>query len=82
MKNITDHTYYSSVTSKGQTTIPMQIRKQMNISSGDKVEFFSDGKVITIIPIHKSILDLQNLLPKPRISLTCEEMDTVIKGNR
>lgn len=82
MKNRSDYTYHSSVTSKGQTTIPMQIRKQMNIASGDKVEFFSDGKVITIIPINKSILGLQTLLPKPKVSLSCDEMDNVIKGGR
>lgn len=38
----------SRVTSKGQTTIPVSVRKAANIMSGDLLMFTTDGKQITI----------------------------------
>ncbi|MBE9171417.1 type II toxin-antitoxin system PrlF family antitoxin [Pleurocapsales cyanobacterium LEGE 06147] len=29
----------STITSKGQTTIPLQIRKLLNLQSGDRINF-------------------------------------------
>ena len=34
----------SKVTSKGQITIPRDIRTKMNIKMGDKIVFFEDGE--------------------------------------
>ena len=34
---------------------------------------------IVILPINKSIRSLKGILPKPSISLTCEEMNNIIK---
>ena len=31
--------YFSTITQKGQTTIPSEIRHQMNIEPGDKISF-------------------------------------------
>lgn len=72
--------YYSTVTSKGQTTIPSEIREIMSLTPGDRLEFISNGKYITIIPINKSLTTLKGILPKPDIILSCEEMDKIIKG--
>lgn len=37
----------AKITSKGQITIPIQIRKMLNLKDGDKVVFMTDGgKVI------------------------------------
>jgi len=37
----------SSVTSKGQTTIPAEIRREANIQAGDKVRFrLNEGRVV------------------------------------
>lgn len=33
----------SRITSKGQITIPIEIRKKLNLKTGDKVVFFEDG---------------------------------------
>lgn len=38
---------YSAVTSKGQTTIPAEIRRALNINPGDRVSFSIDnGRVV------------------------------------
>jgi AbrB family looped-hinge helix DNA binding protein len=38
----------SSVTSKGQVTIPVEMRRKLGIKSGDKVVFIEDGGRIVI----------------------------------
>ena len=33
----------ATVTSKGQITIPKEVRRQLNLREGDHVEFFTEG---------------------------------------
>lgn len=56
----------AKVTSKGQVTIPKEIREKMNLNPGDKVFFeeTADGKV-KITPQKKSIKDLKGILYRP-----------------
>ena len=44
---------YSSVTVKGQVTIPVDIRKKLNIKPGDVVKFNlkNNGKTLTVVKI-------------------------------
>jgi AbrB family looped-hinge helix DNA binding protein len=51
--------HISSVTSKGQTTIPADIRRLAGIESGDKVRFSFDGDRIVIEKSHQ-VDDLWN----------------------
>ncbi len=37
---------HSTVTSKGQTTIPGEIRKALQIKPGDKLEYVVEGDVV------------------------------------
>jgi antitoxin PrlF len=39
---------HSTVTSKGQTTIPGEIRDALNIKPGDRLEYEVDGDHVTI----------------------------------
>jgi len=41
----------SLVTRKGQVTIPIEIRRQLNIREGDRVRFIRDGDEIRIAPV-------------------------------
>jgi antitoxin PrlF len=45
----------SSVTSKGQVTIPKGIREALDVSEGDKVIFQADGDTVTLrkVPMDK-----------------------------
>ena len=38
----------AKITAKGQITIPVQVRKMLNIKDGDKVVFWNDGNRIII----------------------------------
>jgi len=41
----------SNVTSKGQVTIPVEIRTRFHIGPNDRVDFFVDGERIIITPV-------------------------------
>jgi AbrB family looped-hinge helix DNA binding protein len=41
----------SNVTTKGQVTIPAEIRTRFQIRPNDKVDFFIDGERIIITPV-------------------------------
>jgi antitoxin PrlF len=69
----------SIMTARGQITIPIEIREKLQLNSGNKLEFFLKDNQIIILSINRSIKELKGILPKPNISLTCEEMDEVIK---
>ena len=42
------------VTSKGQVTIPIEIRRQFGLDEGTEVEFVIDGDVVRIVPVEGS----------------------------
>ncbi len=48
----------STVTSKGQVTIPKEIRDLLHINSNDKVEFVLDGEKVVLVPV-KTLKDLR-----------------------
>ena len=70
----------STVTTKGQITIPIEIRNKFHLKSGDEIEFFilESGK-IECIPVTTSIKELKGFLPKPKKRVSLENMDTVIR---
>ncbi|TAN45186.1 MAG: AbrB/MazE/SpoVT family DNA-binding domain-containing protein [Nitrospirae bacterium] len=41
----------STVTAKGQTAIPVAIRRRYNIKPKTKLEWIDDGHTITVLPI-------------------------------
>ena len=71
----------STVTSKGQVTIPVEARRRLRILPGTKLEFVirEDGR-LEVIPLSGSIKDLKGSVPKPKRALTLEEMDAAIAG--
>ncbi|HET9225579.1 MAG TPA: AbrB/MazE/SpoVT family DNA-binding domain-containing protein [Thermoanaerobaculia bacterium] len=46
----------TSVTKKGQTSIPAAIRKRHHIHEGDRLVWLDDGEVIRIVPVPKDPL--------------------------
>lgn len=43
-------TYSSSVSSKGQVTVPLEIRKRLGVAAGDRIEFVIEGDRTVIRP--------------------------------
>ena len=52
---------HSTVTSKGQTTIPRKIRKALRIKPGDKLEYVVEGDHVTV-RVHLGTRSLKGLL--------------------
>ena len=49
----------AKVTSSGQITIPVQIRRKLGIKEGDKVMFLEDGN--RVVMVNSSLLALEKL---------------------
>lgn len=52
---------HSTVTSKGQTTIPEKIRKALRIKPGDKLEYVVEGDR-AMIRVHPGVRSLKGVL--------------------
>jgi antitoxin PrlF len=72
--------FQSTMTNRGQITIPAEIRERLHLAAGNKIEFMVKGEQIIMLPINKSIRSLKGILPKPAFVLTCNEMNEVIKN--
>ncbi len=71
----------SSMTYKGQVTIPVSLRKKLKLEEGDKVKFVEKNGTVILIPFKKrKLMDIFNLFPKSKISLTIEEMNEAIES--
>lgn len=53
--------FHSTVTKKGQTTIPGEIRRALRIKAGDKLEYEIEGDRVTI-RVHPGINALKGAL--------------------
>jgi len=70
----------STITSKGQATIPGEIRRHLKLKAGDRLEFLvePDGRVI-LVPATVDVADLKGLLaPAPR-RVSIEEMNAAVR---
>jgi len=70
----------AKLTSKGQITVPKDVRMKLNLKPGDRVRFVieADGRV-RLWPAKRDITSLRGVLPKPKRALTIEEMDDAIR---
>ena len=70
----------ATLTSKGQTTIPKEIRDFLGVGPGDKLDFVveSDGRVI-LRPATLDVRQLRGMLKRSgRKAITLEEMDKAV----
>ena len=51
------------ITSKGQLTIPVEIRRRYGLDTGDEVEFIAEDKGTYLVPLkRKKLMDLYGVL--------------------
>jgi len=71
----------STLSSKGQITIPKVIRERFDLQSGDKLEFFVDETgYVKIIPVTASVTQLKGMVPKPGKPKSLQDMQRAIVG--
>ncbi len=70
----------STLTSKGQTTIPKAVRRHLGLKPGDKIRFLveDDGRVV-VLPATLHLRDLRGCLPKPSKPVSLERMREAIR---
>jgi len=72
-------TYHSTVTSKGQTTIPKEVREKLNLPPGADLDWTVEEGQAVVRPRTGSILDLAGMLYRPgQGAATIEEMNAAI----
>ena len=69
----------ATVTSKGQITIPVKVRRALGLATDDQVEFveFEAGQ-FAIIPATVSVQSLKGMIRKPRKPVTIADMNSAI----
>lgn len=70
----------STMTSKGQTTIPKDIRKRLNLHPGDRLDFIieEDGRVV-VLPASVDASELAGMLKAPAKPVSVAEMNQAIR---
>ncbi len=69
----------TTITSKGQVTIPAGIRELIGLHEGDKLDFHIDADGhLKVDVVGGTLADLKGLLPKPARPLSMEEMEEAI----
>jgi len=71
----------STVTQKGQVTIPKYVRDSLHLITGDKVEFVhNDRGEVVIKPLTRKVSEVAGILSKYKKSqpVSIEEMDQAI----
>jgi len=64
----------TTVTKKGQVTIPKMVREKLQINSGDKIEFiFNEQGQVILQPVKADLNSLYGILAKEKPELDIEE---------
>ncbi len=72
----------SRITSKGQVTIPEEIRREYSLQAGEQVEWeVTDHGTVELRKAGGSLEDLARILPRPRRTASVEEMDAGIRAH-
>ena len=71
----------ATITSKGQITIPKEIRTLLDLHSGDKINFFVDESgEVRFVPVTQDISTLKGIVSKPDKAVSIEDMKAAIKA--
>jgi AbrB family looped-hinge helix DNA binding protein len=70
----------AKMTSKGQITLPKEIRLKLGLKQGDRVRFIveADGRV-RLLPAKRDVSELMGILPSPKRRLSLEEMNEAVQ---
>ncbi len=72
----------STITAKGQTTIPAEIRRKLDLKPGDRILYLEEEGRVRIIAADRRAKDLKGLLPRPERAVTLDEMEHAIATGR
>lgn len=69
----------ATLTSKGQITIPVEVRQALNVDAGDRVEFVEvEAGRFELIAATQSVTALKGMFGKPARRVSIEDMNKAI----
>ncbi|KQZ92209.1 regulator [Rhizobium sp. Root564] len=71
--------FYGTMTSKGQTTVPAEVRELLNLKSGDKLRYVVKNGTVILKAKNKKAADLAGVLSRSDIDpLAIEDIDDIV----
>ena len=72
---------YTTISSKGQVTIPVEIRNMLRLNTGDRIDFvIFDKNRVELMPKKGSVGALKGLVKWSGKPMTLKQMDEAIAG--
>lgn len=69
----------ATVTSKGQITIPVEVRRSLGLETGSRIEFIlTDAGIYQLVPVTGTLRSLKGSIPRPPSPVTVEQMNEAI----
>lgn len=70
----------ATLTSKGQVTIPVDVRTHLGLATGDRIEFVFNEQSgrYEVVPATRSVTALKGIIRKPAQPVSIEDMNAVI----
>lgn len=69
----------ATISSKGQITIPADVRQALHVDTGDRVEFVEVGPgLYEFVAATRSVTELKGMFGKARRTVSIEEMNRAI----
>ncbi|PAK13783.1 AbrB family transcriptional regulator [Burkholderia ubonensis] len=70
----------ATITSKGQVTIPVDVRNQLGLEAGDRIEFsFNEATGrYEVYPATRSLVELKGVVKKPEKLVSIDDMNQAI----
>jgi antitoxin PrlF len=71
----------ATMTSKGQVTIPVEIRAELGLDAGDRIEFIRNEGTgrYEVIPATVPVQALKGIVPKPKKPVSISDMNEAIR---
>lgn len=69
----------STLTTKGQTTLPKEVRDQLHLQPGDRIEYTVEGGRVYLSPATMTLDELCAILPPPLKAASIEDMRAAIR---
>jgi antitoxin PrlF len=68
----------STLSSKGQMTIPVELRRELDLHAGDRLNCFVEDDKLVIIPAKGSLKNLKGVVKKPSKPVSIEDMNAAV----
>lgn len=70
----------ATVTTKGQITIPKEVRERLGVEAGDRLDFVEQERgVYRVVAATRDVRHLKGMVPKPPKPVSVEEMNRAVK---